>query len=146
MSYNPSMDAGIPSPASAAPPGIGVSSALGTTSTQFARADHTHASSVQRKRVTTTSGGTFTWTFSPAYDAGVVPVVTYGVENTTSATQPFVVNIMGTPTNTSVTFKVFQAQASTLGGTLTAILGAVVAPFTTATTVSLHCWAAAPTP
>ena len=38
----------IADPASAAPPGVGVTSVLGATSTQYARADHTHASSVQR--------------------------------------------------------------------------------------------------
>ena len=140
------MQASIPSvpvPASTAPPGVGVSGAPGSQAS-YARADHTHASSVQRARIPVTAAQV-TWNYTNPYS--VVPIVTCTVENPANATQPYVAVLVGTPTLTSATFAVYKAQPTTLGATLTALLGAIINPFASVPSgVNLNCWAALPTP
>ena len=129
--------------ATAAPPGVGKDNKEGQAA-QYARADHTHATSVQRRIITIQSGGTATWEFTKAY--AVPPVVTYGIENVTGAPLPYVVNIVSAPSATSVTFQAYKAKTTTLGSSLAALLGAIVSPFEPApANLKLHCWAALPT-
>lgn len=134
----------IPAPATTAPPGIGVTGAVGPTSGAFARADHTHASSVQRKRLTTTdTTGMITWTYTTPY--AVPPIVTATVENATNATQPLILTLVGQPTTTQAVFKLQQAQQNSqtvsLGLSLNLPFAAAGAPIGTA----IHVWAALPT-
>ena len=136
----------IPPAAKTPPPGINVAGAVGETSSSFARADHTHASSVQRERIQVLSGNTITWTYPKPYNTP--PNITYGVENTSGAALPYIANIVGQPGLNSVTLQVFKAQTTTLGGALTALLGLVISPFTTnsVTGIYVHVMAALPTP
>lgn len=135
-----------PQPATAMPPGVGVGGAVGT-STRYALENHTHATSVQRaKLVVATAGTAVRWTFPKPYADGVVPVCTATAEIAAGATQPVVVNVVGTPTNAYVDFIVFRAQTQTLGATLLAVAGTVINAFGSAPTgVVLDCQAALPT-
>jgi hypothetical protein len=117
----------VPTAATNPPPGVTPVGALGDVTTRFALENHTHRSSVQAARLQVAGGvGRFTWTFPTPYDVGMVPVCTATVQTATNETQPYVVNMLGQPTNTSVTFVVFKATTQTLGGTLLAIAGAVI--------------------
>lgn len=139
------LQAAMPKAAQSTPPGVGVDGAKGSDSTAYALADHTHASSVQRQKLTLgAGGGTITWTFAKPY--AVPPIVTATVENAAGALQPYVVNLAGPATKESVTFAVFKAQPTTLGATLLAIANTFISPFVAAPAgVVVNCWAALPT-
>jgi hypothetical protein len=136
----------MPAPATSAPPPTGTDSVEGS-SVRYARADHTHATSVQRARLQVPTAGTaMEWTFAKPYDAGVVPVVTCTAQAGTNPTQPFVVNTVEAPTATKATIIVFRAQTQTLGGTLLAIAGVTINLFAPAPTGTwVNCQAAKPT-
>ena len=123
------------------PPATAIDSATGT-GVAYARADHTHATSVQRMRFQVSpSGQPVRWTFGKPYDAGIVPVVVCTAENTQTATRPFVVNTVSVPTNTYVDLIVFQAAQPTVS-----LLGASVTLFGAASNGTLvNCQAAKPT-
>lgn len=105
----------LPTAADTMPPATDVGGATGAAS-KYARADHTHATSVQRRRWSiTVAGQPNEWVFAKPYDPGVVPVVTCTAENVSGATRPFVVNTIGAPTATSVKVAVFQATEPTIG-------------------------------
>lgn len=70
----------------------------------------------QRVRVQTDSSGNYTWTYPTPYGSGVVPVLS-GVSEAPNATDPQVIQIVGTPTNTSATFKVLSLPLTTVVGT-----------------------------
>lgn len=136
----------VPSAATIAPPGTATDSTTGT-SPAYARADHTHATSVQRARFQVATAGTpMEWIFAKPYDEGVVPVVTCTAQAAANPTQPFVVNTVDAPTNTKASIIVFRAQTQTLTGTLLS-LGPVAinlfAPAPAGTVV--NCQAAKPT-
>ena len=141
----------IPTAASAMPPGIGVSGAKGAEDKSFARADHTHASSVQRQRVTITllgSTGKGVWTFPTPYAAGVIPVVETTVETPDSAAYAYDAKILaGSVNNAQCTVVVNKFNSSvTLPSVVTSLLGLVIGLFAPATgQVTVHCWAALPT-
>ena len=119
----------LPGAATAAPPATDVGGAAGA-SPLYARADHTHATSVQRARLTISAAGIAArWTFAKPYDAGTVPVVTCTAQNAAGAGLPFVVNTQGNPTNTYADIIVFRTQTQTLGGTLLAISGVTISLF-----------------
>lgn len=131
----------MPGAATSAPPGTATDSIIGT-SPLFARADHTHATSVQRVRMTVSPAGQpVRWTFVKPYDAGVVPVVTCTAQNVSGATRPFVVNTVGDPTATYADLIVFQAAQPTV-----ALLNISLTLFGTAPTGTIvNCQAAKPT-
>jgi hypothetical protein len=105
----------MPQPATVPPPGVQVDGATGSTTAQYALANHTHATSVQRTRMTISPAGQpVRWTFAKPYDAGVVPVVVCTAENVAGATRPFVVNTVGAPTNAYTDLIVFQASVPNL--------------------------------
>lgn len=124
-------------PATVAPPAVGDNSLQGS-SAQWARADHTHRSSVQRVVLPTQSDGTVNWTFPVAYDQA--PSVQVTVETTSG--QPYVPLVTGR-TTTGVTIKVLRAQ--TLPASLT-LLSALVSfnifGGTVPAGVNVHIWAA----
>lgn len=133
----------LPSPGTVAPPGVAVDGALGSGQ-QYALANHTHATSVQRARMSVSPAGQpVRWTFAKPYDAGVVPVVVCTAQSTAGATLPYVVNTVGDPTNTYADLIVFRAQTQTLGGTLVSIAGTTVNLFATAPSgTTVNCQAA----
>jgi len=101
----------IPSPASSAPPSVADASAKGAA-TQYALADHTHASKTRKDRVQSDAAGLITWTFNPAFDVGVVPRVCAIAETTSGVTDVINVQVEGTPTNTGCTLRVTRTQRS----------------------------------
>ena len=135
------IQAAMPKAATVTPPPTDVGGAQGS-SEAYARADHTHATSVQRRRWSiSVAGQPNEWIFSKPYDAGVVPVVTCTAENVSGATRPFVVNTVGTPTNLSVKVAVFQAAQPTVS-----IIGINLTLFGNAAVgTTVNCQAAKPT-
>lgn len=146
-------NAGIPAPSKEMPPATALDGKQGS-STEFARADHTHAARVQRTVVTTQLDGTYLWTFARPIvcPAGKLPPITYMVEDLGS---PVVVQIVarsftsdaaaGTDTHTAVTVK---AQRSRVLPAVLLSLAALLsfdvfgAP---ASGVKVNLWAADPT-
>ena len=122
----------MPQPAANAPPGIGVAGALGTTPANYALSNHTHASSVQCQQIAgPITGNTVVWTFpSSLISYAVPPIVFATVMNAVGATQPYIANVIAV-TPTTATIALFAGQPTTLGSSLTALLGTVVSPFTT---------------
>lgn len=135
------IQAAQPQPSAVSPPPTGNDSATGSA-TAYARADHTHATSVQRTAMTVSpTGQPVRWTFVKPYDTGIVPVVVCTAQNTASATRPFVVNVVGDPTNTYADIIVFQAAQPTIS-----LLGASVTLFAQAGSgTKVNCQAAKPT-
>lgn len=111
----------LPVPASVAPAMDASSSVIGS-SAQYARADHTHPTSVRKTTINIAGGaGKATWNFSPAYAVGIVPICVATPIVATNATQAFIPALSGSPTNTSVTVVVFRTQTQLLS-----ILGVTV--------------------
>ncbi len=141
--------ASIPLAASSTPPAIAVSGNVGTQTNSYALANHTHATSVQRKIITTSvSGGvaTATWTFTTPYAAK--PAVNCTPEANSSG-QPYIAEILSwtlvSTQYTAVTIRVSQTQ--TLAINLAGVTaGLNLSPTTAAPAgVTLHCLAGIPT-
>lgn len=106
----------LPAAASGSPPATALDGSRGT-SAEFARADHTHATRVQRTVLVTAADGTATWIFARpiAVAAGKLPPVAYMVEDTGP---PVVVQIVGramtgdgtTDTHTAISVKAQRSQ------------------------------------
>ena len=113
----------VPQPATDAPPAVALNSDPGAA-TGFARADHTHQSRLQAKRVQLTlTGGQADYSFPLAYDAGVVPIVEVMAETPTGAAyklDAFIVQ--GSTTNTKTTIGVTKLNQSVVTGLLNAVL------------------------
>lgn len=90
----------VPQPATAMPPGVSDSGALGS-STKYALENHTHASKARKVRVQSAADGTITWTYGTPFGVGVVPVVAAVAEVANGVTDVVNVQIVDTPTNTS---------------------------------------------
>lgn len=140
----------LPQPSSSMPPATNLDGVQGT-STQYARADHTHAVRVQRVARTTASDGTLTWVFARpiVVPAGDVPPLAYMVEDTGS---PVVVQVTGRTfttsggqdTHTAVTVRAQRSR--TLPATLVSLAALVGFDiFQVAANVRVNLWAADPT-
>lgn len=90
---------------------------------------------VQAVRAQTDASGNYTWTYSTAFGGGVVPICSAIPEGGT--TIPLNVQIVGTPSNTSVTFKVLSLPS-------TSVLGIAVLGAPAGAQAYLHLTAAAP--
>lgn len=90
---------------------------------------------IQKSRAQTDASGNYTWTYPSAYGGGIVPII--GVVPEGGSTVPLNVQIVGTPTNTAVTFKVLSLPNISILGIAT--LGAP-----TGTQAYLHMTAIAP--
>lgn len=90
----------VPDPATAAPPGVSDSGALGNDM-KYALANHTHASKVRKIRVQSAADGTITWTYSTPFTNGVTPIVLAVAEVATGVTDVVNVQVIDTPTATS---------------------------------------------
>ena len=118
------LQSSVPQPASSAPPPVAVSSAAGSDVTQFATADHTHASKSRRSRLQTAADGTLVWTYPTPFDAGVVPQIQALVETAMGVTDVVNVQLEGTPTNVSARIRVnrtTQNVVALLGLTILAV-------------------------
>lgn len=112
----------IPQPATTTPPSVSDSGAKGSQTTQFALADHTHASKARKQIITMGSAATtYTWTYPTAFGAGVVPIVSAIVQVPNGNTDLFNVQVMGTPTNTSCVFQINRVSS----GLISLALGAL---------------------
>lgn len=126
VSYPPGVSASqvqslIPQPATAMPPGVSDSGAVGT-SQKYALENHTHASKARKQIVTMPSAAsTYTWTYPTAFGAGVVPIVQGIVQVPNGNTDLFNVQVLGTPTNTSCQFQINRVSAGLLGVLLGAL-------------------------
>lgn len=111
----------IPQPSTTVPPGVQDSSNVGSSTTRFALADHTHASKARKEIKSVTTSGVFTWTFPTAFASGVIPVCN-GIAICPAGTTDFInVQQEGDATNTSVKFRITRYQqsvASVLGLTI----------------------------
>lgn len=117
-----------PTPSTIMPPAVGDDGAVGTVDTMFALANHTHASQVRRAKVTTAANGSYTWTYSPPFAAGVTPSVFGVVESAGGNTDVFDLKLVGSATNTQASILVSRSQASLislLGITLLQVPAAV---------------------
>lgn len=119
------LDAQVPQPATAVPPGVADAGVKGT-SPRFALSDHTHASKT-RKAIVAVSTATYTWTYPVAFGAGVVPICNAIAQTAPGATDLINVQIDGVPTNTQCTFRITRYQqsvAALLGLTVLSLNGA----------------------
>ncbi len=112
--------AGVPQPATSAPPSVADSSAQGTV-TRYAMENHTHASKVRKLRVLTAADGTYTWTYATPFTAGVTPIVLAVAEVASGVTDVVNVQIIDTPTATSCKILVNRTNRSVV-----ALLGLTV--------------------
>lgn len=76
--------------------------------------DYMGLASVQRARVQSDASGNLTWTYPVAFPNGSIPIIAALPEGGTSVLTN--IQIVGTPTNTSTTFKVLQPSGLTILG------------------------------
>jgi len=137
----------IPTAADETPAPVESSGRMGRLSKRFARADHTHATSVQKAKITLAAGGKQTWVFPTPYDAE--PVVLLTPQRVTGL--PVVVDIEDFVKDaagkfTAVTVRGYRMQAmpaSILG--LSALNGFNAAGGAAPVGVVVNCYASAPT-
>lgn len=107
-----------PSPATTMPPGVADAGKTGSMDTEFALADHTHASKARKDRLQTAADGTLTWTYKdingdPApFGVGVVPRIVAVAETAEGVTDVINAQIVGTPGNASCKIAVTRTQRS----------------------------------
>jgi hypothetical protein len=106
---------GSPQPATAMPPGVSDAGALGSNQSQFALADHTHASKGRKGQASIQSNvATYTWVYPVAFGAGVVPICNGIAQTAAGITDLVNVQIEGAPTNTQCVFRVARYSRSFL--------------------------------
>lgn len=112
----------MPQPSNVAPPGVADNGAIGTQTSMYALANHTHASKARKQIVIMgAAASTYTWTYPVPFGSGVVPIVSAIVQVANGNTDLFNVQVMGTPTNTSCVFQINRVSA----GLLAILLGAL---------------------
>lgn len=106
----------VPTPSNVTPPGVTDSGAIGTQTTMFALANHTHASKARKQIITMGSAAsTYTWTYPTPFASGTVPIVSGIVQVPAGNADLFNVQVLGTPTNTQCTFQINRVSAGLLG-------------------------------
>jgi hypothetical protein len=114
----------IPTPSNTMPPGVSDAGSLGTMTTMYALANHTHASKARKVIADTAADGSLTWTFASPFTAGTTPVCAAVAQVAAGVTDVVNVQIIGAPTATSAQFLVNRANrtvASLLGLTVLSI-------------------------
>lgn len=107
----------IPSAASSAPPSVADASATGTMTTQYALANHTHASKARKGRVMVPASGTHAVTFGTAFTTGA-PLCVVTAETSAGDTNVVNAQVDGTTTTTGFTIRITRTAitvASLLG-------------------------------
>ncbi len=103
----------IPTASTSTPPGVADSGSIGTMTSMYALANHTHASKARKIVATTAADGSLTWTYSTPFAAGTVPVCAAVAEVAAGVTDVVNVQIVGSPTATSATFLANRSQRTT---------------------------------
>lgn len=141
VSYPPvtAQSLNIPQPATAMPVGVKDTGEVGAAS-KYAREDHTHASKARKQRVIGVNAATYVWVYPVAFAAGVAPICNAIAEDPANvATDSYNIQVVGTPSNTQVTFRIVRQSSGLLG----LLLGALsLNP--TAGSINLHCTALEP--
>lgn len=105
----------IPQPASAVPPGVTDSGAVGNAPGFYAMSDHTHASKARKAiKVMPSAATTYTWVYPNPFATGVVPVCNGIAQVPSGTTDLFNVQIIGTPTNTQAVFQINRVSSGLL--------------------------------
>jgi hypothetical protein len=112
----------VPTPSNVTPPGVADNGSIGTQTSMYALANHTHASKARKQIVTMGSAAsTYTWTYPVAFNVGTVPIVSAIVQVYSGNQDLFNVQVVGTPTATQCTFQINRVSA----GLLALLLGAL---------------------
>lgn len=106
--------ADIPTPAASVPPCIADAGTVGTGTTVYALANHTHCSKVRKGIVTTDSTGVATVTFTTAFGVGVVPVCIANAVPPAGTLDVINVQGEGDPNNITATFRITRTNRSTV--------------------------------
>ena len=120
----------MPTASTTAPPAVAVDSATGQAA-QFARADHTHQSRLQARRIqlTFSAAGLADYTFPLPYDAGVIPTVEVTAETPPGATYKLdACVVQDSTTNLKTTIAVAKVNRDLVSG----LVGALLPVFTAA--------------
>lgn len=126
VSYPPGLSAAevqalVPQPATATPPGVSDSGATGDV-LRYAMENHTHASKARKARPTMGSAAsTYTWTYPTPFASGVVPVCNGIAQVPVGNTDLFNVQVLGAPTNTQCVFQITRVSSGLLGVLLGAL-------------------------
>lgn len=134
----------IPKPATGAPPPVQVDSAAGSA-VPYARADHTHESRLQARRIQVTpdANGRFVYSFPKPYAQSVLPIVNVTAETPAGAAYRNDATLLdGSVSNTAVTIIISRVPTTV---TVTNLLGQVLTIVTPVTTqVWVHIMSRAP--
>lgn len=118
------LQATIPTPSVSMPPAVADTGSVGTQTSFYAVANHTHASKARKARIQSAADGSLTYVFETPFGAGVVPRCSAVAETASGVTDVYNVQINGTPTNTQAVFLVNRFQrsvASLLGLTILSV-------------------------
>ncbi len=118
------LSAAMPAPATSAPPPVAIDGATGAN-LSYARADHTHESRLQARRIQVTpdANGRYVYTFPKAYPAGIIPIVTVTAETATGLTYRNDASLMeGSTSNTQTTILITKLNQNVVTGLLNAVL------------------------
>ena len=119
ISYPPGInltdvDAVMPKPATAQPPGVSDTGALGS-GTRYALENHTHASKARKSLASVQSNvATYTWVYPVPFDVGVAPICNGIAQTVTGITDLINIQIDGVPTNTQCVFRITRYSQSFL--------------------------------
>lgn len=92
----------IPLSATTMPPGVADTGAQGAAE-RYARADHTHASKARKEiKLMPSATATYVWVYPVPFAPGTVPICNA------------IVQVMGVPTNTQVTFQINRVSSGLL--------------------------------
>jgi hypothetical protein len=111
------VQASMPAPSTTAPPSVADNSATGTMTTQYALANHTHASKARKGRVLVPSSGVFDVTFGAAFSTGA-PLCVLTAETTAGDTNVVNAQVDGVTTMTGFRIRITRTAitvASLLG-------------------------------
>ena len=111
ISSSPIDPGAIPQPATAMPPGVSDTGAVGNSS-KYALENHTHASKARKDRVQSAVDGTITWVYPTPFGVGVVPRVVAVAEVPAGTTDVVNVQVIDTPTNTQCKLLVNRTNRS----------------------------------
>lgn len=119
ISYPPGIslaevDAVMPQPATAMPPGVADNGSVGTGS-RYALENHTHASKARKSLAAVQSNvSTYTWAYPVAFDVGVAPICNGIAQTASGITDLINVQVDGVPTNTQCVFRITRYSQSFL--------------------------------
>lgn len=130
--------AAMPQPANAAPPAVQIDSQEGAAS-RYARADHTHESRLQARRIQVTpdANGRYIYEFPKPYAIGVVPIVNVTAETAVGASSRNDASVVhGSTTNTQTTILITKLNTTVVATILGGVIN-VLSPQTGAVWVNI---------